>query len=121
LPEFLGRGAHPGLAKGVVCFAGQEPPTNQLGPVPFILVCLEGGVDDRELLHQAEGVLALRAGLTGDIAIMARVLGKPCVVSCHELSQLGQELSARDGSRFAAYRALMTLDGASGTINLEDP
>jgi pyruvate, orthophosphate dikinase len=116
VPEFSGLGANPGIAEGALCFAGQDPPD-----VPFILVCREGGSEDRELLNRAQGVLALRAGLTGDIAIMARILGKPCVVSCHELSQIGNELSARDGTRYPVGRTHIVLDGASGTINLEEP
>lgn len=112
--ELRGVGASPGHAKGILCFEGDAAPNAE-----FVLVCREGGAEDRALLEKASGVLSIRGGLTGDIAIMARVLGKPCVVSCHEVSLIGRELVLQGGVRIASGGATVHLDGAAGTVTLK--
>jgi phosphoenolpyruvate synthase/pyruvate phosphate dikinase len=116
-----GLGASPGIAEGVLVVAGTTPPDNE--SQAFILLCNEGGKEDLRLLSKAVGVLALRAGLTGDIAIMARALGKPCVVSCAALSlrngALWRTLASGSGDVEAervSIKTLVRLDGGTGEV-----
>jgi len=89
--------------------------------------------DDVEALRVAVGVVTTRGGITGDAAIIARTLEKPCIASCSTMhvDYTSKTLTVRRG-RIAAERdfsadddlviavgARLTIDGASGELWLE--
>jgi pyruvate, orthophosphate dikinase len=115
--SYVGLGAAPGIVEGVLVVAGTTLPDKD--GEAFILLCNEGGKEDLGMLSKAVGVLALRAGLTGDIAIMARALGKPCVVSCAALILRNDVLwstSPKGEALVVPLGGPVRLDGGTGEL-----
>lgn len=73
-----GVGASPGLATGKLAFSAADADRRKGEKLVFL--CDEAGHEDRIGIEAAVAVVSVRGGLTGDAAIMARALGKPCVV-----------------------------------------
>ena len=79
--RLLGRGlpAGPGAAAGHIAFnADRAVAMAKDGPV--ILVRIETSPEDIAGMHSARGVLTTRGGLTSHAAVVARGMGKSCVV-----------------------------------------
>jgi pyruvate,orthophosphate dikinase len=124
--SFRGLGANKGRIEGrfAITPACAERLLEQ--GLQVILVRPDLGAEDAALLGRVHAVLLFRAGLTGDGAIMARALGKPCVVSVRALFVSGSTLHARDESSMDLARpreftegAAMALDGATGVVTLD--
>jgi pyruvate,orthophosphate dikinase len=75
-----GVGASPGLATGKLTFSAVDAEKRKGGGESLVFLCDEAGHEDRVGIESAVAVVSVRGGLTGDAAIMARALGKPCVV-----------------------------------------
>ena len=81
--RFLARGlpAGPGAAAGRIAFNAEravEMARNSKEPV--ILVRVETSPEDIAGMHAAAGILTTRGGLTSHAAVVARGMGKPCLV-----------------------------------------
>lgn len=86
---------------------------------PFVFVCVEGTRDDADAIRASVAVVSLRGGLTGDAAILARALGKPCVVSCSRLEIVSGVLRLREGEPVAIPEGTQaSIDGANGELEL---
>src|SRR5512146_1944114 len=77
-----GLGASPGVATGEIVFRAEEAVSLTSHGKSVILVRIETTQDDVGGMKAAAGIVTTRGGLTGDAAIVARSLGKPCVASC---------------------------------------
>lgn len=116
-----GLGGSPGVATGVIAFRGEEALALVSKGIAVILVRIEASSDDSDALRAASGLVTTRGGLTGDGAIIARCLGKPCIVGCATMrvDYAHDTLSgtAEDGSPFSLKTGdTITIDGASGDI-----
>jgi pyruvate, orthophosphate dikinase len=83
-----------------------------------ILVREETSPDDFSGMAAARGIVTSRGGMTSHAAVVARGMGKPCVVGARDL-----EIHGRDGYLEAHGRRVregewITLDGASGRVLL---
>lgn len=79
-----GINAGPGAATGRVVFtAGRAVALAREGAV--VLVRQETNPDDIEGMAAAEGILTAIGGRTSHAAVVARGMGKPCVVGCSEI------------------------------------
>ena len=74
-----GIGASKGQATGRIVFASESARPGS------ILVRIETSHEDSPAIRIASAVLVTRGGITNDAAIIARTLGKPCVVGCPEV------------------------------------
>src|SRR5690606_27570630 len=77
--------ASPGAAAGVVVFDPDEAERLAAGGTAVILVRPETTPDDIHGMIAAQGILTSRGGMTCHAAIVARGMGKPCVVGCEAL------------------------------------
>ncbi len=112
-----GVGASPGRAAGVVVHTkdGLKAHAGQ----PFVFVCVEGTRDDADAIRASVAVVSLRGGLTGDAAILARALGKPCVVSCPHLEIVSGVLRFRGTDPVPVPEGTQaSVDGAKGELEL---
>jgi pyruvate, orthophosphate dikinase len=108
-------GASPGAAEGILVVEGAQT----VPQCAYVLLCREGDAEDRALLEGAQGAISLSGGLTGDLAIMARAFGKPCVVSCRELSIRDGVLHIASGASFSLEAPVcVRIDASAGTIAL---
>jgi pyruvate,orthophosphate dikinase len=122
--------ASPGAAAGRVVFSSDEAEKLAQEGKKVILVRPETTPDDIHGIVEAQGVLTSRGGMTCHAAIVARGMGKPCVVGCEELEiDLGaQEFHVKGGpaadrdtrGRTGVVQAgdRISIDGTTGEVYL---
>jgi pyruvate, orthophosphate dikinase len=114
----LGRGlpAGPGAATGRVAF-NAEHAIQMAKSDPVILVRVETSPEDIAGMHSATGILTTRGGLTSHAAVVARGMGRPCIVGAGML----RVDYARGELRSEGHEPLeegdwLSIDGTSGEI-----
>jgi pyruvate,orthophosphate dikinase len=114
----LGRGlpAGPGAATGRIAFnADNAVRMAQEGPV--ILVRVETSPEDIAGMHSAAGILTTRGGLTSHAAVVARGMGRPCVVGAGSLRVDYNKGELRsEGHEPLEEGDWLSLDGTTGEI-----
>jgi pyruvate, orthophosphate dikinase len=118
--EVVARGlpASPGGAVGAVVFTAEVAEMRAKAGEKVILVRTETSPEDIHGLHAAQGVLTTRGGMTSHAAVVARGMGKPCVVGCGDarIDEAAREL--RFGDAVVREGDALTLDGGSGEVML---
>ncbi|MCC6629538.1 MAG: pyruvate, phosphate dikinase [Chloroflexi bacterium] len=108
--------ASPGAAVGQVVFDADE--AQELGQAgdKVILVRVETSPEDFHGMVEAQAILTARGGMTSHAAVVARGMGKPCVVGCGALAiDYGRQQFSVDGTvvRKGDY---ITIDGGTGRV-----
>jgi len=80
-----GLGGSPGAATGLVVFNADEAELLGKEGKKVILVRAETSPDDIHGMAVAQGILTARGGLTSHAAVVARGMGKCCVVGCEDI------------------------------------
>ena len=119
-----GMGASPGTATGEIVFRADDAVAAAAKGTPVILVRIETTPDDVPGMKVAAGIITTRGGLTGDAAIVARSLGKPCIAGCapFRVDYANNRLTVwRDSTSDEADIVLekgtvITMNGANGEI-----
>ena len=119
-----GMGASPGTATGRVVFRSEEAVAMAAEGTSVILVRTETTAEDVPGMRAAAGIVTTRGGITGDAAIVARSLGKPCIASCppmrvdYEKEQLTVWRDSTGDEEDIVLRkgAAITINGATGEI-----
>ena len=118
--EIIARGiaASPGAAAGKVVFSADVAEGLALDGEDVILVRMETSPEDIHGMHAAKGILTSRGGSTSHAAVVARGMGRPCVVGVGELriDYKNQTMTARDVTVGAGET--ITIDGAAGEVIL---
>ena len=83
-PLAKGLPAGPGGAAGKIVFSSREAEEQKKKGEPVLLLRKETSPEDINGMIAAEAVLTLRGGMTSHAAVVARSMGKPCVVGCEE-------------------------------------
>jgi pyruvate,orthophosphate dikinase len=105
-----------GIATGAaVCDPGRALERARAGE-SVILVRDDVATSDIAALEAAAGLLAVRGARTAHAAVVARQLGKVCVVGCTGLEIESDQRRLRFGARSLAEGDLLTLDGATGRV-----
>jgi len=117
-PDVLATGlpASPGAATGAIVFDADEAKLRGDAGERVILVRVETSPEDFHGMVSAQAVLTARGGMTSHAAVVARGMGKPCVVGCGDL-----EIDYASGTVEVDGRTLnkgdfITIDGASGRV-----
>ena len=111
-----GLDASPGAACGRVAFTSESVQEFVEQGEPAILVRLETSPEDIQGMTVAEGILTAQGGQTSHAAVVARGMGKPCVVGCTELLvDYGRELFY-SGESVVSKGDWITIDGGSGEV-----
>ncbi len=120
----LGRGlnAGPGAASGRVAFTAESASrmADEGGRErrPVILVRAETSPEDIKGMEAARGILTARGGMTSHAAVVARGMGKPCIVGCGALAIAEDESSCRIGDRAIREGEFLSIDGTTGEVIL---
>ncbi|GIX46818.1 MAG: pyruvate, phosphate dikinase [Candidatus Tectimicrobiota bacterium] len=116
----IGRGlpASPGAACGQVVFSAAEAVRRHARGAAVILVRQETSPEDIRGMSAAAGILTARGGMTSHAAVVARGMGKCCVVGCQELSIHEEERYCQLGGHVIREGDILTLDGATGRVIL---
>jgi len=108
--------ASPGAASGRVVFDSDEAERRGAAGERVILVRPETTPDDIHGMVGAQGILTNRGGMTCHAAIVARGMGKPCVVGCADLHIDLASGTARAGSLTLRDGDAITIEGSSGAV-----
>jgi pyruvate, orthophosphate dikinase len=111
-----GLAAGPGAATGRVVFnAADAEEWVRRGEI-VILVRLETSPDDIRGMHAARGILTARGGMTSHAALVARQMGKVCIVGCGdlEIDYPGRRMTI--GDRVIREGQYLSLDGTAGEV-----
>ncbi len=110
--------ASPGAAAGKVVFSADAAEAMAQDGEDVILVRAETSPEDIHGMHAAKGILTSRGGSTSHAAVVARGMGRPCVVGVGELriDDKRQTMTARDVT--VAAGETITIDGAAGEVML---
>ncbi len=114
----LGRAvsASPGVAAGPIALDVEAAERQTQRATPAVLVREDLGTDDIAGLHAAAGVLTAHGGRTSHAAVVARQLGKVCLVGCAALSIDRERRCCRIGDHRVHEGDWLTLDGDSGAV-----
>jgi pyruvate,orthophosphate dikinase len=118
--EVLTKGlpASPGAATGKVVFDADL--AEELGKKgeKVILVRWETTPDDIHGIVEAQGVLTSHGGMTSHAAVVARGMGKPCVVGAEEIRIDEETREFRVGGIVVKEGDVVTIDGSTGNVML---
>jgi pyruvate,orthophosphate dikinase len=113
-----GLDASPGAACGRVVFDPQDTQEYFDRDEPTVLVRLETSPEDIQGMTVAAGVLTARGGQTSHAAVVARGMGKPCVVGCTDIQvDYARELFYA-GDSVVRKGDWITIDGGTGEVML---
>lgn len=110
-----GQGASPGVATGPLALTPESALELAAKGTPAIFVRNEMDATDVPAITASAGIIIARGGITADGAVAARALGKPCIVGC---SGVAVTKDALKGSSLVLPGARITIDGATGTIEI---
>ena len=111
-----GIAASPGAASGIVVFDVKKAVEMGEAGSKVILVREETKPEDVPAFFSSLAILTSRGGKTSHAAVVARGMGKPCVVGCSELKIDYEAKNCQANGRTINEGDLITVDGSSGTI-----
>ena len=116
--ELLARGlpASPGAAAGRVVFTADDAVEWSERGEKVILVREETVPDDIHGMDKAAGILTSRGGMTSHAAVVARGMGKTCIVGCEALHVDPQRKMIRAPETTLKEGDWITLDGSTGSV-----
>lgn len=116
--SFVAKGlnAGPGAASGKAAFSSEKAVEYKKMGQKCILVREEASPSDFPGMVAAEGILTTRGGSTSHAAVVARGMGKPCVVGCGALfiNETAKTLVAQDKTLHEGDA--ISIDGMTGEV-----
>jgi len=111
-----GIAASPGAASGVVVFDVKRAVAMGENGAKVILVREETKPEDVPAFFASVGILTSRGGKTSHAAVVARGMGKPCIVGCSDLKIDYENKKCIANSKTIFEGDAITIDGSSGEI-----
>jgi len=106
-----------GVASGEIALDDARVRARTQAGVPVVLVRPEADTRDVAALAAAAGLLTVRGARTAHAAVVARQLGKVCLVGCRDLVIDAERRQIRFGDRVLQEGEAITLDGNTGRIH----
>ncbi len=116
----IGRGlpASPGASAGRIVFTADVAEKSAERGEQVILCRVETSPEDIHGMHAAAGILTTRGGMTSHAAVVARGMGRTCVVGASGLRIDHRAGVLMAGAHHLAEGDVITLDGSSGEVML---
>jgi pyruvate, orthophosphate dikinase len=109
--------ASPGAASGKVVFSAED--AERLSEhYKLILVRTETSPEDIHGMHAAQGILTSRGGMTSHAAVVARGMGKCCIVGAGSITVDYKNKVLISGNTVVKEGEIITLNGSTGEIML---
>jgi pyruvate,orthophosphate dikinase len=108
--------ASPGAAIGKIVFTATEAESLAASGEDVILVRIETSPEDIHGMKAARGILTSRGGMTSHAAVVARGMGRPCVVGAQALAIDYRGGTVRVGQETLCEGDVITLDGGTGEV-----
>ena len=112
----VGLAASPGAASGPIALTSREAEALRARGRQAILVCAQTSPSDIYGIQAAAGILTARGGKTSHAALIARGIGKPCVVGAREVRIDIDSGVVTIGGEALLRGETITIDGGSGEI-----
>lgn len=113
-----GIAASPGAASGAAVFDVGRAVSMAKDGADVILIREETKPEDVPAFFSSVGILTSRGGKTSHAAVVARGMGKPCIVGASELKIDYNAKKCTAGSHAISEGDTITIDGSSGTVFL---
>ncbi|MCS6838891.1 MAG: pyruvate, phosphate dikinase, partial [Bdellovibrionaceae bacterium] len=110
--------ASPGGVSGRIVLHSEKAVEWKARGEKVILVRLETSPEDIAGMNAAVGILTSRGGMTSHAAVVARGMGKCCIVGCGELQIDEENKTVRARGYLLKEGDTITLDGSSGEVYL---
>ncbi len=117
-PLVKGIAASPGAATGVVVFDVKKAVKMGDGGVKVIHVREETKPEDVPAFFSSVGILTSRGGKTSHAAVVARGMGKPCIVGCADMKIDYSTKKFHVDSKTVLEGDVITIDGSNGSVFL---
>ena len=108
--------AAPGAVSGKVVFNADEAVEMAEKGEKVILVRHETSPEDIHGMHAAEGILTARGGMTSHAAVVARGMGKTCIVGAEAIHVDYEKEEFRVGDIVVRKGEVITLNGTTGEV-----
>jgi len=109
--------AGPGAASGRVVFNAPDAVEWKKRGEQVILVRIETSPEDIRGMDAAEGILTSRGGMTSHAALVARQMGKTCIVGCDSLEiNYKQRQMTVNGEKVIKEGDWISIDGSVGQV-----
>ena len=108
--------ASPGAASGAIVFTPDEAEAAAARGRTVILVRSETSPEDIHGMHAAVGILTARGGMTSHAAVVARGMGRPCVVGAGQLRIDAVARVMTAGPNVLRAGDIITIDGGTGQV-----
>jgi len=117
-PIVKGLPSSPGAVSGKVVFSADKAVELGKKGEKVILVREETKPDDVHGFYASVGILTSRGGMTSHAAVVARAIGKPCVVGCEEIKIDYDKLLFKVGDILVKEGDIISIDGFNGNVYL---
>ena len=108
--------AGPGAASGQVVFTAGKAEEMVKAGHRVVLVRLETSPEDLRGMIAADGILTARGGVSSHAALVARQMGKVCVVGAGELTVNYHDLTMRSRGETIREGESISIDGTTGEV-----
>ncbi|WP_026882684.1 pyruvate, phosphate dikinase [Clostridium akagii] len=108
--------ASPGAASGKIAFSTEEAKRRHKLGENVILVRLETSPEDIEGMIASECILTVRGGMTSHAAVVARSMGKCCVVGCSNIIINDKERYIEINGTKYFDNDFISIDGSTGNV-----
>jgi pyruvate,orthophosphate dikinase len=114
----IGKGlpASPGAASGELVFDADEAVHLKAQGHTLILARVETSPEDVQGMHAAAGIITTRGGMTSHAAVVARGMGRPCVVGAASVQIDLERETLSAGNEILSKGEIVTIDGSTGQI-----
>lgn len=116
VPLSKGIPASPGAVSGIAVFDVKRAVKMSENGLKVILVRKETKPEDVPAFFSSVGILTSRGGKTSHAAVVARGLGKPCIVGCNEIKIDYLTKKFEINSKTIMEGDMITIDGTGGNI-----
>ncbi len=113
---FQGLPASPGAGVGQVVFNTEEAEVRAKNNEKIILVRQETSPEDVGAMNVVEGVITAKGGMTSHAAIVARAIGKPCIVGCEQIIIDFTKEELKINNLIIKKNDYLTIDGSTGRV-----
>jgi pyruvate,orthophosphate dikinase len=108
--------ASPGAAVGEIVFDADKAEKEANRGRDVILVRDETSPEDIHGMHSSVGILTTKGGMTSHAAVVARGMGKPCVVGAEGLTIDIENKTIGNGERVLMEGDIISIDGSLGEV-----
>ncbi|MDE1726620.1 MAG: pyruvate, phosphate dikinase [Thaumarchaeota archaeon] len=115
-PITKGIAASPGAASGIVIFDVKRAASVGESGTRVILVREETKPEDVPAFFSSAGILTSRGGKTSHAAVVARGMGKPCIVGCSDIKIDYSAKQFRVDGKAVTEGDVITVDGSTGNV-----